>query len=90
MTYEQSRRTTTAQVNQNALKALLEFNGLTYREAALRCKVSTGTIGNIVSGKRQYVNPETAGKIAKGFKVDASTLFTLVQTVDSTRHALSA
>lgn len=45
MTYEQSRRTTTAQVNQNALKALLEFNGLTYREAALRCKVSTGTIG---------------------------------------------
>ena len=84
MTYDESRRSFTAKVNHGALKAVIDFNRIIYDVTARRCKVSKGTIGNLMSGKRTTVNPETAAKIEKGFNVSPGTFFSLVPLVDST------
>lgn len=81
LTYESTRQGFAAEVKPNALKSLMDFNNLTYRDAAVLTGVSVGTISNIVSRRRTTVNPVTAGKIAKGFKVPTETLFELIQTV---------
>lgn len=82
MTQQVASRPFSAQIIPGALKMLMQFQDISYREAARRCKVSVGTIGNIVTGDRKYVNPETAGKIAKGMNVETETLFKLVSTVN--------
>lgn len=81
LTYESTRQGFTAEVKSGALKNFLDFNNLSYQDAAIRTGVSKGTISNIASGRRKNVNPSTAGKIAKGFGVPTETLFTLTQTV---------
>lgn len=88
MTYNESRRRVTAKVVPGALRAVIEFNGLTYQEVADRSRVSKGTIGNLLSGSRTTLNPETAKKIADGLRVNVTTLFDLVEIegVDSTAH----
>ena len=80
-TYESTRPGFAARVKPGALKAIMDYNKMTYREAAMRCKVSVGTIGHIAKGTRRNVSPATAGKIAKGFNVDPDSLFEFVSTV---------
>jgi transcriptional regulator with XRE-family HTH domain len=82
MTYESTRPAFTAKIKPGALKLLMDFHNISYREAARRTGVSVGTIGNIVTEARKYVNPSTAGKIAKGLGVETDSLFEIVETVN--------
>lgn len=78
MTYEESRRRFTAKVNVGALRMAVQFKRLSFQQAADRCGVSKGTIGNLLTGKRSTVNPETAAKIERGLEVGAGSIFDLV------------
>ena len=69
------QRTHTAIVKRDALSMALAFNRLSYRAAARRCGVSPSTIGNLMSGARKQVNPETAIKIERGLDVEARSIF---------------
>lgn len=84
MTQEVTPRPFTAEIIPGALKMLMQFQDMSYREASRRTGVSVGTLGNIIKEHRKYVNPETAGKIAKGLNVETETLFKLVSTVKLT------
>lgn len=89
MTYEESRRRFTAKVNKGALKMAIQFKRLSYQQAANRCEVSKSTIAQLLSGKRDTVNPETAAKIEGGLEVDPGSIFTLlsVESPVTTRRA---
>lgn len=88
MTYEESRRRFTAEVNVPALNMALQFNRLSNSAAAIRSDVSKGTIGNLRSGARKTVNPDTAAKIEKGLGVEPGSIFSLkVLHVPVTRNA---
>lgn len=84
MTYESTAPAFTAKIKPGALRLLMDFHNISYREAARRTGTSVGTIGNIVTESRTYVNPQTAGKIAKGLKVKTESLFEIIETVNLT------
>lgn len=73
------RRAFTAQVKKDALKMAVDFHQLSYAQAAERAGVSKSTIGNLMSGKRRTVTPETAAKIAAGFNVSTESIFYLTE-----------
>lgn len=89
MTYSESRRRFTAKVNAGALKMAVQFKRMSYQQAANRCGVSKSTFANLLSGKRNTVNPETAAKIEKGLEVDPGSIFNLV-SVESPVSKLAA
>lgn len=87
MTYNETRRRFTAEVNTSALKMAMQFNRMSNAEVAKYSGVSKGTISNLTSGARKNVNPETAAKIEKGLRVDAGSIFSLkVLNADSTAN----
>lgn len=57
------------------LAALMESNGYSVRELAERVKASRSTVGHLRSGKREYVNRDTALRIAKALRVKPQVLF---------------
>lgn len=82
MTYEESARRFTAEVNLGALELALTMHKRygkkpSYQQIATMCGVSKGTITNLMTGTRKNVNPETAQKIEQGLRVDPQTIFKL-------------
>lgn len=74
--YTETRRGFTARPHKAQIRLAMTFKQYTNAELAMRAKVSTGTVGNIL-GKRDTCNPETAARIAKALGLETEQLFTL-------------
>lgn len=77
MTYEETQRRFHVVANRQALRMLIKYNRLSYRDVARRAGVAHGTVGDLVSGRRRTCNPETAEKIERALGADPNTIFSV-------------